>query len=237
MNFKTFITGLLVSFSLAWLFMIALPFAKTQEMSNPQFDSEKDGMSGEYQLKRAGQVANGAAVYGANGCYTCHSQLIRPTYAGTDVWNTPWAGASADTARETTAFDYAGEKIAQVGLSRTGPDLSNVGHRIDSYVADTEQTAQEWIYAHLYNPSANPARTDYTSCPSSKYLFKVQEVQGQGSGNAIKVVVDCACWDGKEVEVVPTGDGQALVSYLLSMKKDDKIPFDLDPNPKKKSAN
>jgi len=91
MNFKTFIIGLIASFGAAFLFMIVLPFASTQELQAIEYSAE-DGRDGAFTLERAGQVQNGAAVYAAEGCYVCHSQLIRPTYAGTDVWNAPWAG-------------------------------------------------------------------------------------------------------------------------------------------------
>jgi len=237
MNFKTFIIGLIASFGAAFFFMIVLPFASTQELKAIEYSADKDGKDGEFSLARSGQVASGARVYAANGCYACHSQLIRPTYAGTDVWNASWAGKDADSARETTAFDYSDETYAQVGTSRTGPDLSNVGYRIEAKAIEAGLSPEAWAYQHLYEPSAKP-ETPWSNCTASKHFFKVKEVRGQGSADAVEVSVDtsCGCWKGKEVEVIPSGDAQALVSYLLSMKKDNKLPFELDPNPKKKAA-
>ena len=85
-----------------------------------------DGATGIFYPKRTGRVANGALVYAENGCYLCHTQLVRPTYAGNDLYRPDWGGLKADpdrgdTRRETNAYDFAGEKFAQIGVSRRGP--------------------------------------------------------------------------------------------------------------------
>ena len=137
MTFKTFLIGLLVSFGLPWLLLVLVPHAALSSVEPLTFDEKDDGRVDVYVPKRPGRVTDGAKIYAAEGCYVCHSQLIRPTFAGSDVWREDWAGlaptpdAPQDTRRETNIFDYEGEDFAQIGLTRTGPDLSNFGRRVE----------------------------------------------------------------------------------------------------------
>jgi cytochrome c oxidase cbb3-type subunit 2 len=73
----------------------------------------------------------GRDVYIREGCYTCHSQMIRPFR-----WETERYGH----------YSVAGESVYdhpfQWGSKRTGPDLARVGERY----------SDDWHRAHLYNP-------------------------------------------------------------------------------------
>ena len=136
MTFQKFILGLVASFGLPWLLLIVVPFAKMKSPEVISFDEAKDDKVGTYAPSRSGRIANGSEVYGANGCYVCHTQVIRPTYAGSEIWRDDWAGQKKnaddkDTRRESNVFDYQGESIAHIGLTRVGPDLSNVGYRLE----------------------------------------------------------------------------------------------------------
>lgn len=73
----------------------------------------------------------GRDIYIREGCYVCHSQMVRPfrseteryghySVAGESVWNHPF----------------------QWGSKRTGPDLARVGGRY----------SDDWHRAHMYNP-------------------------------------------------------------------------------------
>ena len=136
MSFRTFILSLTASFGVAWLAIVIVPYFKMRSLE-PIAIEEEDGTNAVYIPKRAGRVADGAEVYAANGCYQCHSQLVRPTYAGNDMFRSDMGGIAGDeergdTRRETNAFDFQDEKFAQIGVSRLGPDLSNLGRRIES---------------------------------------------------------------------------------------------------------
>lgn len=76
------------------------------------------------------QVA-GRDVYIREGCYTCHSQQIRPFRAETERYG---------------HYSVAGESVYdhpfQWGSKRTGPDLARVGGRY----------SDEWHRLHLLNP-------------------------------------------------------------------------------------
>ncbi len=233
MSFRTFILGLSASFGIAWLAVIVVPFIKMRNLEPVQLSEATDGATGIFFPKRTGRIADGAEVYAQNGCYLCHSQVIRPTYAGNDLFRPDWGGLVADpdrgdTRRETNAYDYYGEKFAQIGVSRMGPDLSNLGRRVESlYAVGKDPSA--WLYAHLYNPRLEPDSWKST-CPSFRFLFEERKATGNVSADVLPFPAS------KGMELIPSADAKALVSYLLSLKKDQKVPASLDFAPAKKKG-
>ncbi|MBK1834900.1 cbb3-type cytochrome c oxidase subunit II [Roseibacillus ishigakijimensis] len=207
MKFKAFLGGLTVAFGLPWVLAVAIPYGKMANLEPVRFDENVDGFEGVYEFKRSGRT-DGAGIYAANGCALCHTQLIRPSFAGTDMYREDWAGIPADPSngiedsrRETNPYDFAGEKFAYIGQSRVGPDLSNVAIRAAKRGQAEGITAKQWLLEHLYNPR----NYDYQSvCPSVSFLFE---------GSADK----------------PKSDAKALADYLLSMRKDNVIPKSLNP--------
>jgi len=73
----------------------------------------------------------GREIYIREGCYGCHSQMIRPFRSETERYG---------------PYSVAGESVYdrpfQFGSKRTGPDLARVGGRY----------ADEWHRVHLMNP-------------------------------------------------------------------------------------
>ena len=73
----------------------------------------------------------GRDIYVREGCYICHSQMIRPLRAETERYG---------------HYSLAGESVYdhpfQFGSKRTGPDLARVGMRY----------GDDWHRAHLINP-------------------------------------------------------------------------------------
>ncbi len=73
----------------------------------------------------------GRDVYVREGCYTCHTQMIRPFRAETERYG---------------HYSVAGESVYdrpfQWGSKRTGPDLARVGGRY----------SDDWHRTHLLNP-------------------------------------------------------------------------------------
>ncbi|MDE0826063.1 MAG: cbb3-type cytochrome c oxidase subunit II [Akkermansiaceae bacterium] len=233
MTFRIFSLGLLGTFLWPWLLIIVVPYATMQRIERVEFNEEDDGRTGVYAPARPGRVADGAKVYAANGCYACHTQLIRPTYAGSDVWRDDWAGmkkteSNEETRRETTVYDYDGESFAQIGLTRTGPDLSNIGRRVESYVKGTDTTDEEWFLMHLYNPRGGFKY--WSACPSGPQFFDVKKHYGQGNGGGLAVQAP------EGYEVLPSDEVRALVSYLISLRKDDTVPYSLNYRADKKRA-
>lgn len=228
MTFQKFTLGLVAAFGLPWLLLIVVPFAKMRNVTTVSFDEAKDERTGVYAPSRAGRIANGSEAYGANGCYVCHSQVIRPTYAGSEIWRDDWAGQAKnaddkDTRRETNEFDYKGELIAHIGLTRVGPDLSNVGYRLEKRAAGLGLDPEEYIYTRLLSPRAEIGN-HWSTCPSQPQLFSKVADYSQ-TDKAIEYVC-CEDKDGNPItkKVIPGKSARALASYLLSLKKDDQVP-------------
>ncbi len=239
MTFKAFIFGLLGTFGIPWMLVVVIPYS-TMRTSEPIQYEDGAGLSGAFIPSRDGRIKEGSMVYGQEGCYQCHTQVIRPTYAGNDVHRGEWAGlrkssdVENDTRRETIADDFSQEKAAHIGQSRVGPDLSNFGRRLAHYlkVNKNDLTSEEWILMHLYNSRDLPGYLDgakpYNStCPPKGGLFDEVAVYGAGSGT---LPVDIK--EGRGIK--PTDRARALASYLLSLKKDtlgNPLPEALNYNP------
>lgn len=73
----------------------------------------------------------GRDVYIREGCYNCHSQMIRPFRAETERYG-----------HYSVAGEYVYDHPFQWGSKRTGPDLARVGGRY----------SDEWHYQHLMQP-------------------------------------------------------------------------------------
>ncbi|MGB5427402.1 MAG: cytochrome-c oxidase, cbb3-type subunit II [Gammaproteobacteria bacterium] len=73
----------------------------------------------------------GRDVYVREGCYLCHSQMIRPFRAETERYG-----------HYSVAGEYVYDRPFQWGSKRTGPDLARVGTRY----------SDEWHRVHLINP-------------------------------------------------------------------------------------
>jgi cytochrome c oxidase cbb3-type subunit 2 len=73
----------------------------------------------------------GRDVYIREGCYLCHSQMIRPFRAETERYG-----------HYSVAGEFVYDRPFQWGSKRTGPDLARVGGRY----------SDEWHRVHLINP-------------------------------------------------------------------------------------
>jgi len=226
MNFRQFAIGLTTTFAIAWIAAVVIPFFALRHPAPVSFQEGVDEQTGIYHPKRAGRVTNGYLVYAENGCYLCHTQVVRPTYAGNDLGRADWAGVTADedrgdTRRESNVFDYSGLDYAPIGVTRLGPDLMNVGRRVR---AEQGGDAEEWFYRHLYDPRSFP-ELYWTTCPSFAFLFEKRKRYGPGSDEALDVEVEPG------YEVVPGAQARALVSYLMSLEHDDEVPASMDYTP------
>ena len=73
----------------------------------------------------------GRDIYVREGCYNCHSQMIRPFRAETERYG-----------HYSVAGEFVYDRPFQWGSKRTGPDLARVGGRY----------SDEWHRVHLNNP-------------------------------------------------------------------------------------
>ncbi len=73
----------------------------------------------------------GRDIYVREGCYSCHSQMIRPFRAETERYG-----------HYSLAGEFVYDRPFQWGSKRTGPDLARVGGRYSDL----------WHYVHMMNP-------------------------------------------------------------------------------------
>lgn len=225
MSFRTFFLSLSASFGVAWLAVVVVPYFKMRSIEPISMGDDATGTNSVFIPKRAGRIADGSKVYAENGCYLCHSQLVRPTYAGNDIFRSDMGGMvyqdqRGDSRRETNVYDYSGEKFAHIGETRLGPDLSNLGVRVvNTYAKDISPEA--WLYRHLYDPRSS-AEFSHSACPSFRFLFEEKKIKGIPNGGALELD------NSSDREIIPSADARSLVSYLLSLKKDQPVPPSLN---------
>jgi cytochrome c oxidase cbb3-type subunit 2 len=99
---------------------------------------------------------------------------------------------------------------------RTGPDLSNIGAR---------QPDANWHHQHLFEPRTV---TDWSIMPAYRYLYKTRKIVGEPSRDAVQGLRGPHA-PKPGYEVVPTEEAKALVAYLLSLKKNYKLPESPEP--------
>jgi cytochrome c oxidase cbb3-type subunit 2 len=73
----------------------------------------------------------GRDIYIREGCYNCHSQMVRPFRAETERYG-----------HFSVAGEFVYDRPFQWGSKRTGPDLHRVGGRY----------SDDWHYTHMMNP-------------------------------------------------------------------------------------
>jgi cytochrome c oxidase cbb3-type subunit 2 len=73
----------------------------------------------------------GRDIYIREGCYNCHSQMVRPFRAETERYG-----------HFSVAGEFVYDRPFQWGSKRTGPDLHRVGGRY----------SDDWHYTHLMDP-------------------------------------------------------------------------------------
>ena len=203
-SLRRFTLGLAITFGLPWLVLVVVPTFKHASIGAMVYE---DADGNQKYFPESTVFTNGQLVYQAEGCVTCHTQMIRPMYAGFDGQRKGWGKDQEkrpSLTRPPEARDYLRESYAYLGAQRNGPDLSNVGYRI----AD-----EKWHHAHLYDPRAVHA---WSTMPSFRHLYRKQEIQGAGSEDAVAT-------KGR-YEYVPSPRARALVQYLLSLKKDSDVP-------------
>jgi cytochrome c oxidase cbb3-type subunit 2 len=147
----------------------------------------------------------GRDIYIREGCYLCHSQMIRPFRAETERYG---------------HYSVAGESVYnhpfQWGSKRTGPDLARVGGRYSN----------DWHFAHLTNPRDVVPESNMPSFP---WLFSNQ-LDGANTVakmKALNLVVGATCptcnlysdadLANAKSEVVGKTEAQALVAYLQGL--------------------
>lgn len=147
----------------------------------------------------------GRDIYVREGCYGCHSQMIRPFRAETERYG---------------HYSVAGESVYdhpfQWGSKRTGPDLARVGARY----------SDDWHFAHLNNPRDVVPESNMPSYP----WLAENQLDGVNTATKMKMLniavgATCPTCDlytdedmaSAQSTVAGKTEAQALVAYLQGL--------------------
>jgi cytochrome c oxidase cbb3-type subunit 2 len=141
----------------------------------------------------------GRDIYVREGCYNCHSQMVRPLPAETERYG---------------HYSLAGEAVYdhpfQFGSKRTGPDLARVGGRY----------TDEWHRVHLVNPRDVVPESNMPGFPwlAQNTIDGAQTVTKMRALRAIGVP-----YSAEEIAAAPAAvegrtEMDALIGYLQMLK-------------------
>jgi cytochrome c oxidase cbb3-type subunit 2 len=140
----------------------------------------------------------GRDIYIREGCYNCHSQMIRPLMAETLRYG-----------HASVAGEFVYDHPFQWGSKRTGPDLHRVGGKY----------SDDWHKAHLHNPRELVPESNMPSYPWLETNL-IDPTQGARSMRALRIVgVPYAQEDidNAEQELTNVSEQTALIAYLQSL--------------------
>jgi cytochrome c oxidase cbb3-type subunit 2 len=140
----------------------------------------------------------GRDVYVREGCYNCHSQMVRPFRAETERYG-PYS----------VAGEFVYDRPFQWGSKRTGPDLHRVGGRY----------SDDWHRVHLNNPrdvvpeSNMPAYPWLAKSPASAtdIVAKMRTLRMLGAPYSDEEIAKA------EGELKGKTEEDALVAYLQNL--------------------
>ncbi len=209
-SFRSFFGALFAIFLFNWMAFVVFPWLELGHLPPIQDDDNVTVTPWDV----SGAAHAGEHVYAANGCVYCHTQQVRAATSGADIirgWGTAADAEDPkdpkkDITRRTYPRDYIWQGQVFLGDSRAGADLANVAYRYPDAAS---------LYRYLYDPRI-PA--PHSSMPAYHFLFTTRKVSGAGP-SAQAIALDDVDAPAPGYEVVPTPDAQALVAYLLSLKK------------------
>jgi len=208
-NSLLFFTGLFCSVLLSWAGIVLSSHGQLGQLA-PHFD-ENEGKA--FPQGQPGVAARGQLVYDDLNCASCHTQQVRRPDFGSDK-DRGWGD------HQSVARDYIYEARVQLGHTRLGPDLANVGVRKTPYDAED-------LLKLLY--------TGTETMPAYKFLFEQRSLADrQQSDSALKLRGNLAPPEG--FEVVPSARAKALVAYLLSLNHAYEYPEARPVEPPKKEG-
>jgi cytochrome c oxidase cbb3-type subunit 2 len=140
----------------------------------------------------------GRDVYLREGCYNCHSQMIRPLHAETLRYG-----------HYSTAGEFVYDHPFQWGSKRTGPDLHRVGGRY----------SDEWHRLHLISPRALVPESNMPNYPwlENAALDPASIAPRMNALRTIGVPYTQAEIDGAAALLKDKTELDALVAYLQGL--------------------
>ena len=152
----------------------------------------------------------GRDIYVREGCYVCHSQMIRPFRAETERYG-----------HYSVAGEFVYDHPFQWGSKRTGPDLARVGGRY----------SDDWHRVHLLNPRDVVPESNMPAFP---WLAKnkLDEVDIRAKMRVMNTLIKntcsgCETYTAEQIKDAPAQlEGKteldALIAYLQGLGTDIK---------------
>lgn len=166
-----------------------LPLMFKEETTQPLKDVEPYG-----PLEFAGRD-----IYVREGCYNCHSQMIRPLRAETERYG-----------HYSLAGEFVYDRPFQWGSKRTGPDLARVGGRY----------SDEWHEIHFLNPRDVVPESNMPAYP----WFAENELDGEQVQHRMRMQQRFlnVPYTDEELEEVPEKlegktEMDAIIAYMQSL--------------------
>ena len=140
----------------------------------------------------------GRDIYVREGCYNCHSQMIRPLRAETERYG-----------HYSVAGEFVYDHPFQWGSKRTGPDLHRVGGRY----------SDEWHRIHLFNPRDVVPESNMPAYPwLAKTRANAADIEAKlGALRALGVPYSEADVQGARKALEGKTEMDALVAYLQGL--------------------
>lgn len=174
---------------------------------------------------------NGRDIYIREGCYTCHSQMIRPfrsevmRYDPTDL-------------EYSKAGEFVYDHPFQWGSKRTGPDLHRIGgkypdswhffHMLDpsSMSPGSIMPPYPWLFEQKWDKEMTPAKIEAMQTLGVPYPegFSTEAV-AHGEQQALKITTGL---EAEGVKMSPDAEIVALIAYLQRLGTDIKKTVETD---------
>ena len=143
----------------------------------------------------------GRDVYISEGCYNCHSQMVRPFRSETERYG-----------HYSVAGEFVYDRPFQWGSKRTGPDLARVG----------EKYSDDWHRLHLMDPRAVVPESNMPAYPwlAEKMVDPVEIQQRMRALQTLGDPYTDADIEAAFEELVGVTELEAVVAYLQGLGRD-----------------
>ena len=201
-NIFKFSFGIFSTLAVAWFAFVVGARKQFGDLSPTSSVLNEDGSipkdSDLYPIAFSGAAQQGAEEYLSLGCATCHTQQVRLVEAGFDV-ERGWGK------RPSVARDYILQNEVNIGNTRVGPDLANLGLR---------EYSDEWLHQHLFEPQS---LIEKSICPPNPFLYDIKDSNVSG---ALQIISE----DNRTRFVKPGIKANRIVAYLQELRQDYELP-------------
>ncbi|WP_421877644.1 cytochrome-c oxidase, cbb3-type subunit I [Marinoscillum sp.] len=164
---------------------------------------------------------NGRDIYVREGCYTCHSQMVRPFRSETERYG-----------EYAKAGEFVYDHPFQWGSKRTGPDLLRVGgkyphswhyyHMLDptSMSPGSIMPPYPWLFEQNWDKEMTPAKIEAMQTLGVPYAEDyAEQAVADAEAQAAQITADL---ESQGIKVVPEKEIVALIAYLQRLGTDIK---------------